>query len=98
MCQGRSSPDAGAGFVIGFLGIGLVFGGVIDIESGVAFLTPVADLLYSLGLVIVIGVAARAGVPIRYSLMAGGNWNRSLLQVSTTRDPHGFRHWIWAQT
>jgi len=77
-----------AGFVIGFLSIGLVFGGVIDIESGVAVLTPFADLLYGLGLVIVIGVAARAGVPMRYSLIAGGVIGIGLFYKSAPHEIH----------
>lgn len=49
-----------AGFVLGFIGIGLALGGVIDIESDITVLVPFADLLYGLGLVIVVAVAARA--------------------------------------
>ena len=60
-----------AGFALGFISIGLVVGGVIDIESGLAVLTPFADLLYGLGLVIVVAVAARAGVSMKYLLVAG---------------------------
>ncbi len=40
-----------AGFVLGFLSIGLVLGGVIDTESGISAIAPFADLLYGLGLV-----------------------------------------------
>jgi hypothetical protein len=60
-----------AGFALGFVSIGLVFAGVIDIESGIAALTPFADLLYGLGLIASVAVAARAGVPIKYLLVAG---------------------------
>jgi hypothetical protein len=59
-----------AGFVLGFIGIGLVLGGVIDIESGISVIVPFADLLYGLGLVIVVAVAARAGLPMKYLLIA----------------------------
>jgi hypothetical protein len=45
-----------------------VLGGVIDIESGITVIVPFADLLYGLGLVIVVAVAARAGVPMKYLL------------------------------
>lgn len=77
-----------AGFVIGFLSIGLVFGGVIDIESGVAVLTPFADLLYGLGLVIVIAVAARAGVPMKYLLVAGAVIGVGLFYKSSPHEIH----------
>jgi hypothetical protein len=60
-----------AGFVLGFISIGLVLGGVIDIESGISVITPFADLLYGLGLIIVVAVAARAGLPMNYLLIAG---------------------------
>ena len=60
-----------AGFALGFIGIGLVLGGVIGIESGIAVLVPFADLLYGLGLVVVVAVAARAGLPMKYLLVAG---------------------------
>jgi hypothetical protein len=60
-----------AGFALGFFSIALVLGGVFNIESGLAMLTPFADLLYGLGLVIVVAVAARAGVPMKHLLVAG---------------------------
>jgi hypothetical protein len=60
-----------AGFALGFISIGLVLGGVIDMESGLTKLTPFADVLYGLGLVIVVAVVARAGVPMKYLLVAG---------------------------
>jgi hypothetical protein len=77
-----------AGFVIGFLSIGLVLGGVIEIESGVAMLTPFADLLYSLGLVIVVAVAARAGVPMKYLLVAGAVLGVGLFYKSAPHEIH----------
>lgn len=77
-----------AGFVIGFLSIGLVFGGVINIESGVAMLTPFADLLYGLGLVIVIAAAARAGVPMKYLLIVGAVIGIGLFYKSAPHEIH----------
>ena len=59
------------GFALGFISIGLVLSGVIDMEFGLAVLTPFADLLYGLGLVVVVAAAARAGVPMKYLLVAG---------------------------
>lgn len=77
-----------AGFIMGFLSIGLVFGGVIDIDSGVAVLTPFADLLYGLGLVIVIAGAARAGVPMKYLLVAGTVIGVGLFYKSSPHEIH----------
>lgn len=77
-----------AGFVIGFLSIGLVFGGVIEIESGVAMLTPFADLLFGLGLVIVIAVAARAGVLMKYLVIAGAVTGIGLFYKSAPHEIH----------
>ena len=59
-----------AGFALGFLGIGLVLGGVIDIESGITVLVPFADTLYALGLIIVVAVAAKIGLPMKYLVVA----------------------------
>ncbi len=77
-----------AGFALGFIGIGLVLGGVIDIESGVPVLAPFADLLYGLGLVIVIAVAARAGVPMKYLLIAGAIIGIGLFYKSAPHEIH----------
>lgn len=60
-----------AGFALGFLGIGLVLGGLIDTESGIAILVPFADMLYGLGLVIVVATAAKIGLPMKYLVVAG---------------------------
>lgn len=76
------------GFALGFISIGLVFGGVIDIESGVAVVTPFADLLYGLGLVIVIAVAARAGTPMKYLLVAGAVIGIGLFYKSSPHEIH----------
>lgn len=76
------------GFALGFISIGFVFGGVIDIESGIAVLTPFADLFYGLGLVIVIAVAARVGVPTKYLLMAGALIGIGLFFKSAPHEIH----------
>ena len=60
-----------AGFALGFLGIGFVLGGVIDTESGITILVPFADMLYGLGLVIVVATAAKIGLPMKYLVVAG---------------------------
>jgi hypothetical protein len=77
-----------AGFVLGFIGIGLVVGGVIDIESGISVIVPFADLLYGLGLVIVVAVAARAGLPMKYLLIAGAIIGIGLFYKSAPHEIH----------
>ena len=77
-----------AGFALGFIGIGLVLGGVIDIESGITVLVPFADLLYGLGLVIVVAVAARAGVPMKYLLVLGAVIGIGLFYKSAPHEIH----------
>jgi hypothetical protein len=77
-----------AGFALGFIGIGLVLGGVIDIESGISVIVPFADLLYGLGLVIVVAVAARAGLPMKYLLIAGAVIGIGLFYKSAPHEIH----------
>jgi hypothetical protein len=77
-----------AGFVLGFIGIGLVLGGVIDIESGITVLVPFADLLYGLGLVIVVAVAARVGLPMKYLFIAGAIIGIGLFYKSAPHEIH----------
>jgi hypothetical protein len=60
-----------AGVALGTLSISLVLSGRIGIESGLAVLTPFADALYGLGLVIVVAAAARASVPMKYLVLIG---------------------------
>lgn len=76
-----------AGSALGTLSIALVLSGAIDIESGLAVLTPFADLLYGLGIVIVAAVAARAGVPMKYLIIAGAIIGVGLFYKSA---PHEF--------
>lgn len=63
------------GFTIVFISIELVRGGVIEpglnIHSGVSVLTHLADLLYVLGIAVVVAVAYKAGVTTRYLLISG---------------------------
>lgn len=77
-----------AGFAIGFASIGLVLGGFIALESGLSVLSPFADLLYSLGLVMVVAVAARAGVPMKYLLVAGAVIGIGLFYKSAPHEIH----------
>jgi hypothetical protein len=76
------------GFALGVISIGLVLGGVISIESGLATLTPFADALYGLGLVAVVAVAARAGVPMKYLLVAGAVIGVGLFYKSAPHEIH----------
>lgn len=75
------------GFTIGFLSIGLILGGVFGMESGLAVLTPFADALFGLGLVIVVAVAARADLPMKYLVIAGAVIGVGLFYKSS---PHEF--------
>lgn len=77
-----------SGFILGFIGEGLVLQGVIGIESGIAVLVPFADLLYGLGLVIVVAIAARAGVPLKYLLIAGPIIGIGLFYKSAVHEIH----------
>ena len=77
-----------AGFTLGFISIGLVLGGVIDIQSGLPVLAPFADLLYGLGLVAVVAVAARAGLPMKYLLIAGAIIGIGLFYKSAPHEIH----------
>jgi hypothetical protein len=60
-----------AGAALGTLSISLVLSGRIGIESGVAVLTPFADALFGLGIVIVVAAAARASVPMKCLVVIG---------------------------
>jgi hypothetical protein len=77
-----------AGFILGFIGEGLVLQGVIRIESGIAVPVPFADLLYGLGLVIVVAIAARAGVLQKYLLIAGAVIGIGLFYKSAVHEIH----------
>jgi hypothetical protein len=65
-----------------------VLGGVIDIESGITAVVPLADLLYGLGLVLVVALAARAGVPMKYMLIAGAIIGIGLFYKSAPHEIH----------
>ena len=76
------------GFALGFVGEGLVVQGVIGIESGTAVLVPFADLLYGLGLVMVVAIAARAGVPVKYLVIVGAVIGTGLFYKSAVHEIH----------
>ena len=76
------------GFALGFLGIGLVLGGVIDIESSITVLVPFADMLYALGLIIVVAVAAKIGLPMKYLVVAGAVIGIGLFYKSAPHEIH----------
>lgn len=76
-----------AGVALGTVSIALVLSGRIGIESGLAFLTPFADMLFGLGLVMVVAVATRAGVPMKYLVIVGAVIGVGLFYKSA---PHEF--------
>jgi len=76
-----------AGFALGVFSIATVMSEAIGFESGIAVLTTFADMLYGLGLVVAIAVAARAGVPIKYLVVAGAVIGVGLFYKSA---PHEF--------
>ena len=76
------------GFALGFIGEGLVLQGVIGIESGIAVLVPFADLLYGLGLVMVVAIAAGAGVPLKYLVIVGAVIGTGLFYKSAVHEIH----------
>ena len=76
------------GFALGFIGEGLVLRGIIRIETGIAVSVPFADLLYGLGLVIVVAIAARAGVPLKYLAIAGAVIGTGLFYKSAVHEIH----------
>lgn len=76
-----------AGVALGTLSISLVLSGRIGIESGIAVLTPFADALYGLGLVIAVAAAARASVPMKYLAIVGAVIGLGLFFKSA---PHEF--------
>lgn len=77
-----------AGFALGFVSIGLIFSGAAAIESGLAVLTPFADALYGIGLVIVVAVAAKAGVPMKYLVIIGAVIGIGLFYKSAPHEIH----------
>jgi len=60
-----------AGFALGFAGQGLYQLGAVSLNSGFATLEPFGDLLFGLGVVIVVAASARSGVEMKYILAAG---------------------------
>lgn len=76
-----------AGVALGVISIATVLSGAIGFESGIAVLTPFADMLYGLGLVVTVAVAARAGVPLKYLVVAGAVIGVGLFYKSA---PHEF--------
>lgn len=76
------------GFALGFMSVGPVLSGVIGLQSGLAMLAPFADLLYGLGLVVVVAVAARAGVPMKYLVLVGAVIGVGLFFKSAPHEIH----------
>jgi hypothetical protein len=77
-----------AGFALGFAGEGLILMGVLGWNSGAAMLEPIGDGLYGLGLVIVVAVAARAGVPLKQFVVAGAVIGIGIFYKSAVHEIH----------
>ncbi len=77
-----------AGFALGFSGQGLIQMGIASIDSGLAVLEPAGDLLYGLGLVIVVASAARAGAQMKYIAAAGAAMGIGLFFKSAIHEVH----------
>lgn len=77
-----------AGLALGVVSIGLVAGGVIGMGSGISVLSPFADLMYGLGLVMVVAAASRAGMPMKYLLVAGAVIGVGLFYKSAPHEAH----------
>lgn len=59
------------GFALGFAGQGFYQLGIVSLSSGLATLEPFGDLLFGLGVVVVVAASARSGVEIKYIIAAG---------------------------
>jgi hypothetical protein len=70
------------------VGWGLVLLGMLKIEGAIALLTPLGEVLYELGLVIVVVVAARAGVPMKYLVVAGSGIGIGFFYVAAPHEIH----------
>lgn len=76
------------GFTLGYVGEGLVLQGIIGIDTGIASLTPIGDMMYALGLIIVIVSAGRALVSFKYLLIAGAVIGIGLFYKSAPHEIH----------
>lgn len=77
-----------AGFALGFAGEGLILMGVLGWDSGAAMLEPIGDGLYGLGIVIVVAVAARAGVSLKKFIAAGTVMGVGIFYKSAVHEIH----------
>jgi hypothetical protein len=59
------------GFALGFAGQGLYQLGIVSLSSGIATLEPFGDLLFGLGVVMVVAASARSGVEMKYIILVG---------------------------
>ncbi|MGH9992562.1 MAG: hypothetical protein ACREAZ_07960 [Nitrososphaera sp.] len=77
-------------FALGLSSQGLVQLGVIEIESGIAALTPFADTLLGLGLFVAASAATKTGIPMKYLIMAGVVAGIGLFYKSAPHEIHIF--------
>jgi hypothetical protein len=77
-----------AGFALGFVGQGFYQLEIVALDSGFAVLEPFGDLLFGLGLVIVVAAAARAWVDMKYLFIAGAIIGLGLFYKSALHEVH----------
>ncbi len=77
-----------AGFALGYISQGLILQGFTTLDSGLVRLAPVGDVLYVLGLIIVVALAARIGVPLRYFVVAGAIMGIGLFYKAAVHEIH----------
>jgi hypothetical protein len=77
-----------AGFSLGFAGQGLYQLGIVNLTSGLATLEPFGDMLFGLGVVVVVAASARASVGMKYIILAGGVIGIGLFYKSALHEIH----------
>src|SRR5690348_111596 len=76
------------GFALGFAGQGLYQLGIVSLNSGFATLEPFGDLLFGLGVVVVVAASARSGVEMKYIIAAGVIMGIGLFYKSALHEIH----------
>jgi hypothetical protein len=76
------------GFALGFAGQGLYQLGIVSLGSGFATLEPFGDLLFGLGIVVIVAASARSGVEMKYIVIAGAVIGIGLFYKSALHEIH----------
>jgi|SRR5437867_5051453 len=76
------------GFALGFAGQGLYQLGIVSLDSGFATVEPFGDLLFGLGIVVVVAASARSGVEMKYIVIAGAVIGMGLFYKSALHEIH----------